>query len=64
MGKTHKHISFGQPPLVSPRDFNGVTHSHEKIGANTPKDHKMRAYNDFMNSCNLIDLGFIGSKFK
>ena len=44
-------------------DFNEVTFAHEKIGGNKPKEHKMRLYRETMDSCNLRDLGFIGSKF-
>lgn len=44
-------------------DFNEVTHAHEKIGGNRPKDYKMFKYMETMNAYNLYDLGYIGSKF-
>lgn len=57
---TSKNVNL---PWLFLGDFNESTHPHEKIGGNKPKDSKMILYRKTMDTCNLSDLGYIGSKF-
>ena len=44
-------------------DFNDVTREEEKSGGNGINSRRVFAYNECMDYCNLIDLGFSGPKF-
>ena len=44
-------------------DFNDVTKAEEKFGGNGINIRRVNAYNECMDFCNLIDLGFSGLKF-
>ncbi|GKV17362.1 hypothetical protein SLEP1_g27876 [Rubroshorea leprosula] len=50
-------------PWVVIGDFNDVTAQNEKFGGNPVPQYRIRAYTDCMNSCDLLDIGFIGPKF-
>lgn len=44
-------------------DFNDIASSKEKFGGRPPNIGKMISFNNFLNSCTLIDLGFSGPLF-
>lgn len=44
-------------------DFNEIAHPNEKFRGNQPSRIKMNFFNNFLNTSNLIDLGFVGPKF-
>lgn len=53
---------FSLPWLIM-GDFNDISNTKEKFGGRHPDLNKMALFNDFLNTCNLIDLGFIGPLF-
>lgn len=44
-------------------DFNEIANRNEKFGGRPPSSSKMAFFNNFLNTSNLIDLGFKGPKF-
>ena len=44
-------------------DFNDVTCEEEKFGGNGICRRWVTKYTGFMDFCNLIDLGFLGTKY-
>ncbi|KAF7149622.1 hypothetical protein RHSIM_Rhsim02G0229500 [Rhododendron simsii] len=44
-------------------DFNDVAMAKEKSGGRVPSTARISAFNDFLNDCALIDLGFKGQQF-
>lgn len=44
-------------------DFNDISHSREKFGGRRLSLQKMTSFNNFLNCCNLVDLGFVGPRF-
>ena len=44
-------------------DFNDVTCEEEKFGGNGICRRRVTKYTGFMDFCNLIDLGFLGTKY-
>nr|KYP36273.1 hypothetical protein KK1_042630 [Cajanus cajan] len=46
------------------RDFNAILYSHERVGGvGTSCIRGDNAFRDWVNHCNLVDLGFIGAPF-
>lgn len=45
------------------RDFNDIADPAEKFGGDPPSFTKMYFFNSFLNTCRLVELGFIGPKF-
>lgn len=50
-------------PWLLMGDFNDIASTKEKFGGRPPNLNKIMFFNDFLNSCNLIDLGFTGPLF-
>ncbi|XP_020234400.1 uncharacterized protein LOC109814395 [Cajanus cajan] len=51
-------------PWMVMRDFNAVLYSHERVGGvGTSCIRGDNAFRDWVNQCNLVDLGFIGAPF-
>ena len=50
-------------PWVAMWDFNDVTCEEEKYGGNGICRRRVTKYTGCMDFCNLIDLGFSGSKY-
>ncbi|GLT63476.1 hypothetical protein SLA2020_360390 [Shorea laevis] len=50
-------------PWVVIGDFNDVIAQNEKFGGNPVPQYRIRAYSECMNSCELLDIGFVGPKF-
>lgn len=48
-------------PWLRIRDFNEISKPSEKFGGGPPSKHKMKIFNNFLNVCELIDLGSIGA---
>ena len=44
-------------------DFNKVLFEDEKLGGNTISQRRVRAIQECMNVCHILDLGFLGPKF-
>ena len=44
-------------------DFNDVVNGDEKIGRNGIYKRRVLEYTNYMDYCNLFDLGFTGPKF-
>ena len=44
-------------------DFNEVLSEDEKLGGNTISQRRVRVIQDCMNSCQMMDLGYLGPKF-
>nr|DAD32235.1 TPA_asm: hypothetical protein HUJ06_011086 [Nelumbo nucifera] len=44
-------------------DFNANLDPSEKQGGRPPNIHKMAAFRETINACNVMDLGFCGQKF-
>ncbi|XP_057760601.1 uncharacterized protein LOC130980978 [Arachis stenosperma] len=44
-------------------DFNAITTHHEKEGGKSKSNTSIQDFNDFINSGNLMDLGYEGEKF-
>ena len=44
-------------------DFNKVLFEDEKLGGNTISQRRVRAIQECMNVCHMLDLGFLGPKF-
>lgn len=50
-------------PWVILRDFNEVLHSDEKEAGSRRNEHQMRGFREVVGYADLVDLGFVGSKF-
>lgn len=50
-------------PWVVFRDFNEITQSDKKLGWLERDAEKMQNFKDFLSSCGLTDLGFVGQRF-
>ncbi|XP_039130843.1 uncharacterized protein LOC120267217 [Dioscorea cayenensis subsp. rotundata] len=51
-------------PWLLAGDFNAVLSVHDfKGGTSNSYDYKSRLFSNFVNSANLLDLGFVGSRF-
>ncbi|GKU96985.1 hypothetical protein SLEP1_g10165 [Rubroshorea leprosula] len=50
-------------PWVVIGDFNDVTAQNENFDGNLVPQYRICAYTDCMNSCDLLDIGFMGPKF-
>ena len=50
-------------PWVMLEDFNDILSCEEKWGGNRPLNCRIREFRDCLNVCNMIDLGFSGTKF-
>lgn len=44
-------------------DFNDIASTSEKFGGGPPNDLKIELFNNFLNTCGLLDLGFVGPPF-
>lgn len=55
--------SLSNTPWLIIGDFNEISQPSEKFGEGPPSEQKMKIFNTFLNSCNLLDLGFIGTPF-
>lgn len=44
-------------------NFNEIVHSEEKLGWLERDADQMRNFNECLNLCGLIDLGFLGQRF-
>lgn len=44
-------------------DFNDIAEAKEKFGGTIPSTARISAFNDFLNDCRLLDLGFKGQRF-
>lgn len=50
-------------PWVCLGDFNEVAMASDKSGGNLPSSARISSFNDFLNDCGLLDLGFKGQRF-
>lgn len=50
-------------PWVVFGDFNEIMYLYEKLGGVEREARQMEAFQDCMNKCGLVDLGFVGQKF-
>ena len=50
-------------PWLIMGDFNEVVSGREKFGDNRVNVCRATKFNNFMDSCNMIDLGFVGLRF-
>ena len=50
-------------PWFALGDFNDVLSEDEKFSSNGISGKRVRAYQECMNECNLLDLGFSGPKY-
>lgn len=44
-------------------DFNDISKPSEKFGGRPPNQGKINNFNNFLNTCGLLDLGFMGTRF-
>lgn len=58
-----KTFSCFNLPWIIMGDFNDISYPREKFGRCPPSRKKIETFNNFLNSCNLIDLGFSGPLF-
>lgn len=59
------HLSlFAQGPWCCIGDFNAILHSVEKQSKFPPPFKQMDAFQMVLESCKLVDLGFIGYPYK
>ena len=52
-----------QGVMVVSRDFNEITRLNEKKGGRLKPYNQMKNFQDVLDECGLMDLGFVGSKF-
>jgi hypothetical protein len=50
-------------PWVMVGDFNDIISGDEKWGGNSPVASRIAEYNNCMNTCSMLDLGFSGPKY-
>nr|XP_023917861.1 uncharacterized protein LOC112029413 [Quercus suber] len=50
-------------PWMCVGDFNEILWSHEKLGLGPRKESLMRDFQDVLDECGIMDLGFVGDKF-
>ncbi|KAF7113154.1 hypothetical protein RHSIM_RhsimUnG0155100 [Rhododendron simsii] len=50
-------------PWVCLGDFNEVAMASDKSGGNLPSSTRISSFNNFLNDCGLLDLGFKGQRF-
>ncbi|KAK9991116.1 hypothetical protein SO802_026101 [Lithocarpus litseifolius] len=50
-------------PWMLTGDFNEILNQHESFSSSPPCHRRISLFNDFISSCNLIDLGFNGPRF-
>ncbi|KAF7140564.1 hypothetical protein RHSIM_Rhsim06G0091800 [Rhododendron simsii] len=59
-----RDIAFSiEGPWFCLGDFNDIAVAKEKFGGRSPSCSRISAFNDFLNDCALIDLGFKGHPF-
>ncbi|KAG5546513.1 hypothetical protein RHGRI_018630 [Rhododendron griersonianum] len=63
MGSDQGYFLLYGWPLVLSEDFNDIAVAKEKFGGRNPSCARISAFNDFLNDCALIDLGFKGHPF-
>ncbi|XP_057723959.1 uncharacterized protein LOC130939910 [Arachis stenosperma] len=56
-------IGIGSNKMTIMGDFNAITTHHEKEGGRSKSNTSIQDFNDFINSGNLMDLGYEGEKF-
>ncbi|XP_075655160.1 uncharacterized protein LOC142625370 [Castanea sativa] len=50
-------------PWLLAGDFNKIVAHHENLSCTPPNQRRISLFSNFINSCNLLDLGFNGPKF-
>ena len=50
-------------PWMLAGDFNDIISHHESLSSSPPNRRRMFAFNDLLNNCILLDLGYSGPKF-
>ena len=71
--QTHKHHESWDPlsrlnhhhslPWLYSGDFNEITKSHENRGGRLRQNKKMQDFQDVLDECDFMDLGFMGNNF-
>ncbi|GKV19127.1 hypothetical protein SLEP1_g29421 [Rubroshorea leprosula] len=56
-------VSHFTGPWVIAGDFNDVLSQSEKFGGGPINQKRVQAYSSCMNSCNMMDMGFVGGRF-
>lgn len=56
-------ITLHNLPWTLMGDFNEVLYEDEKLGGNTISQRRVRAIQDCMNTCQMMDLGFSRLRF-
>ena len=68
---THLHIwedlasfaSYHSVPWLLAGDFNDILNDHENFSCFPPNRNRIAHFNNLLNKCNLLDLGFNGPHF-
>ena len=50
-------------PWLYASDFDEILKSHEKLGGVPRRESEMRAFQNMVDECELVDLGYTGLKF-
>ena len=50
-------------PWLLTEDFNEILFQHESLSCSPPNYKSLSIFNDFINSCNLLDLKYSGPRF-
>lgn len=50
-------------PWVVLGEFNKISSISKKFGGNPPNHNRINQFNNFLNCCNILDLGFRGPKY-
>lgn len=56
-------VSSHSLPWVLAGDFNEILTHHEGPNSSPPNRKRMSIFNDLLNNCNLLDLGYNGPRF-